>query len=323
MSLADRIATGPADRSARPRIRLLIDTDPGIDDAVALAVAVGRADVELLGITTVAGNVALESTTANALRLLRAFGRDDVPVAAGAARGLVRAKPAHRFIHGRNGVGEVELAAAKRERERLHAVDFIAAQLAAAPRRSVTLAAIGPLTNVALLSAMHPQLCDRVGRLVVMGGAGGAGNVTPAAEYNAWADPEAAQRVLAESDFAEVCLVELGVTRAATLDAAALAQLRGGSQRGALLAAMIDGYADELRGERPLHDVLALAAALDPSLVAVRPASIEVDTGSGPQRGKTSISFVSPRAGSRRSVAVDFDLERFRELLLAAVAAAA
>lgn len=303
--------------------RLLIDTDPGIDDAVALAVAVGRPEVQLLGVSTVAGNVELEATTGNALRLLRAFGRDDVPVAAGAARGLVRAKPVHPFIHGRNGVGEVELAAATRPRERVHAVELVASALARCSLRSVTLVAIGPLTNVALLTALHPELCDRFAGLVVMGGSSGTGNVTPAAEYNTWADPEAAQRVFAGSSFPEILVVELGVTRAATLDAPALAQLRAGSQRGALLASMIDGYADQIRGERPLHDVLAVAAALDPALVATRPASIEVETGSGPQRGKTAISFDVSSASSRVRVAVDFELERFRAMLLDAVAAEA
>ncbi|MHB1468880.1 MAG: nucleoside hydrolase [Solirubrobacteraceae bacterium] len=303
-------------------VKLLIDTDPGIDDAVALALALGSPDVELLGVTTVAGNVELPFTTRNALRLLRAFGRDEVPVAAGAPQGLVRVKPTHRRIHGRNGVGEVELAEAVRAPERAHAVEFLAGILASCPPRSVTIAAIGPLTNVALLAALHPPLCERVARLVVMGGSSGAGNVTPAAEYNTWADPEAAQRVLAGSPFPETCLVELGVTRAATFDQRALAQLRGGSKRGALLAAMIDGYADEAHGERPLHDALALAAVVSPGLLQTRPARVEVDTGSGPERGRTSVGFGAPRDGrSAVEVAVDFDLERFRELLLSAVAA--
>ena len=303
-------------------MKLLIDTDPGIDDAVAIALALGRPDAELLGLSTVAGNVSLSATTGNALRLLRAFGREDVPVAPGAARGLVRVKPDHRFVHGRNGVGEVELPAARSAPARSHAVDFIASVLAAAPPRSVTIAAIGPLTNIALLSALHPELCGRVARLVVMGGSSGPGNVTPAAEYNTWADPEAAQRVLASSGFPSICLVELSVTAAATIGPRALAQLRGGSQRGALLAAMIDGYADEVWGERPLHDALALAAVIEPQLLRCRPASVEVETGTGPQRGRTFVSFgTEPTAGSGLEVAVGFELERFRALLLDSLAA--
>lgn len=303
-------------------MRLLIDTDPGIDDAVALALALGSPGVQLIGLTTVAGNVELSTTTGNALRLLQAFGREDVPVAAGAARGLVRVKPTHPLLHGRNGVGEVELAAARRAPERAHAVDFIAARLAASPPRSVTIAAIGPLTNIALLSALHPELCERVARLVVMGASSGRGNVTPVAEYNTWADPEAAQRVLAGSSFPSICLVELGVTREATIDARSLAQMRSGSRRGALLAAMIDGYADRVRGHRPLHDALALAGALDPLLLRTRPASVEVDTGDGPLRGRTAVD-TEPGSSTQGALelAVGFDLERFRTLLLEAVAA--
>jgi inosine-uridine nucleoside N-ribohydrolase len=304
--------------------KLLIDSDPGIDDAAALAFALGSEEVKLLGISTVAGNVPVELTTSNALRLLRAFGREDVPVAAGAARGLVRAKPDHPPIHGRNGLGEVALAAPRRSTERRHAVDFLAGLLAAAEPGSITIAAIGPLTNVALLLALHPDLVDRIARLVVMGGSSGVGNVTPAAEYNTWADPEAAQRVLAAPDLAEICLVELEATRRATVDARTVGELRRGSARGALVAAMIDGYADQARGARPLHDVLALAAVVDPAVIETRSATVDVDTGLGQERGRTRISFAdAPPRATGVEVAVGVDLDRFRSLLLDRVAGAA
>lgn len=299
---------------------LLVDCDPGIDDAVSLALAVGSPELDLLGVTTVAGNVPLELTTANALRLLAAFGRDDVPVAAGASRGLVRPKPAHPFVHGRNGLGGVEVPAARRPAEPQHAVEFLAGVLRDADPRSVTLAAIGPLTNIALLIALHPELTDRIDRVWVMGASAGAGNVTPAAEYNTWADPEAAQRVLTAPEL-DICLVELEVTRRATVDRRALATLRGGSQRGALLTDMIGGYVDGLPDGQPLHDALVLAAIADPTLIDTRPASVEVDTGSGPERGRSVFSFGATEA-QRLQVAVDFDLARFREMLFARVAAA-
>jgi pyrimidine-specific ribonucleoside hydrolase len=309
--------------TGRPRA-VVIDCDPGIDDAAALALAVGSPELDVRGVTTVAGNVELELTTGNALRLLAAFGRDDVPVAPGAARGLMRTKAAHAFVHGRNGLGGVELPAARRAARSEHAVELLAAVLRESEPGSVTIAAIGPLTNIALLASMHPELTERIDRVVVMGATAGRGNMTPVAEYNVWADPEAAQRVLGESDF-EICLVELEVTRRATVGPRELARLRAESARGALLADMIDGYADQAVGGRPLHDAVAVAAIVDPTLIATRPATIEVDTGSGSGRASTAIAFGEAGAGGagRLNVAVDLDVARFRELLLTRVAGGA
>jgi pyrimidine-specific ribonucleoside hydrolase len=299
---------------------VLIDCDPGIDDAVTLAVAANSPEIELVGVTTVAGNASLELTTANALGLLSLLGRDDVPVSAGASRGLVRVKAAHADVHGVGGLGGVALPPAPRAAEPGHAVEFLATRLRAAPARSLSILAIGPLTNIALLLALHPGLTERIDRVVVMGASTGPGNMTPAAEYNVWADPEAAQRVLTDPGL-EVCLVQLQVTRRATLDPAARAALRTGSALGASLSAMIDGYADDALGERALHDVAALAAILDPSLIATRPARIEVITDSSPRRGETIISFDAGPTESRLEVAVDLDTGRLRQLLLDRIAA--
>jgi len=300
----------------------VIDCDPGIDDAVSLALTVNSPELELRGVTTVAGNVPLELTTANALTLLAALRRDDVPVAAGADRGLVRIKPLHPFVHGANGLGGVELTPAQRDARREHAVEFLAALLRDAPPRSLTIAAIGPLTNIALLTALHPELTDRIDRVVVMGASTGAGNVTPMAEYNTWADPEAAQRVLGGSEL-EICLVELQVTRQATLNPRTRAALRTGSALGALLSDMIDGYADDALGERALHDVVALAAIIDPTLITTRPAKVEVKSGSGAGRGRTVFAFEdADAAASNVQVAVDLDVGRLLDLLLTRIGGA-
>lgn len=309
------------------RIPLVIDCDPGIDDAVALALAVASPEVDLLAVTTVSGNAPVEVATANALKLLRAFGRDDVSVAPGAGRALVRvgwhglASP-----HGEDGLGGVELGSAPAPTAAEHAVQRLAAVLRAAAPRSVTVAAIGPLTNIALLLALHPECADRIDRLVVMGGSTGAGNITPAAEFNVWTDPEAAQRVLADSAL-HICLVGLDVTRRATVDGTALAALRAASQQGAVLARMILGYGDRRPDGWPLHDVLAVASVIDPTLITTRPAQVEVDTGLSPERGRTVCDFAAAdrsrrvnsvaTRGTRCEVAVDLDVARFRDLVLA------
>ena len=291
----------------------MIDCDPGVDDAVTLAVAARSPELELALVTTASGNVGVPQGTANALALLHRVGRDDVPVAAGAARGLVIRTPVHRAVHGPNGLGGVTLPAPTRAPERDHAVGALARLLARSPARSVTIVAIAPLTNLALLLGVAPELAERVARVVIMGGSSAAGNVTPHAEYNAWADPEAATRVLAGGEL-PIVLVGLPVTGRATLGSRTAAALRAGSPLGAQLSAMIDGYGSGPVAQRALHDLVALAAVLDPTLVATRPATVAVDTAHGPTRGATEIGPADATAPVR--VAVDLDVDRLRELLL-------
>ncbi len=309
---------------------LVIDCDPGIDDAVALALAVASPEVDLIAATTVSGNAPVAVTSHNALQLLQAFGRQDVPGAAGATRALVRigwhGLPSP---HGDDGLGGVEMTRPRRALQREHAVEHLAALLGAAAPRSVTVPAIGPLTNVALLLAMHPEAAGRIDRLVVMGGSMGSGHITPTAEFNIWTDPEAAQRVLAGSGL-PVCLVGLDVTRRATVDESALDGLRRTSPRGRLLAKMIEPYGDRHSGGWPLHDVLAVACVIDPDLVQTAPALVEVDTGRTDERGRLKYTFVEGAdggatrdgAGSMAAcdVAVDLDVEQFRSLVLSRAA---
>ena len=161
---------------------ILIDCDPGHDDAIAILLALASPEVDLLGVTTVAGNQTLEKTTANALRVLEFAGRGDIPVAAGADRPLVREPYVAEYVHGESGLDGPDLPPPQGSPVGQHAVDFLAERVADA-----TLFAVGPLTNVALLLALHPEA--RPERIVVMGGAIAEGNVTPAAEFNVWADP--------------------------------------------------------------------------------------------------------------------------------------
>src|SRR3954447_6692214 len=157
---------------------------------MALLLALASPEIELLGVTTVAGNQTLAKTTANALRVLEFAGRDDIAVAAGADRPLVREPAVAADVHGETGLDGPDLPPPRGSTAGAHAVDFLAEHIRAS-ERPVTLAPTGPLTNIALLLARHPDVAAGLERVVLMGGAIAEGNVTPAAEFNIWADPEA------------------------------------------------------------------------------------------------------------------------------------
>src|SRR3954453_20858784 len=170
---------------------VIIDCDPGHDDAMALMLAVASPELELVAVTTVAGNQTLEKVTANAIRALDVVEVHDVPVAAGADRGLIHAAHTASDVHGETGLDGPDLPPPSRDPEPLHAVELMARELR---KRPLTLVPVGPLTNIALLIATHPDLVENIQDIVVMGGAIGLGNVTPSAEFNIWCDPEAAAR---------------------------------------------------------------------------------------------------------------------------------
>ena len=179
-------------------VPIVIDCDPGIDDAVALLLACASPELRILGVSTVAGNVDLEHTTRNAGRVLALAGRSDVPVAAGAGRPLVRTAPGRaEHVHGDDGVNRVKLPEPAAEPDPRPAIDLLADAIGGSAD-PVTLVAIGPLTNVALLYAVHPEVAATLGRVVIMGGSATVGNTTAAAEFNVWSDPEAAYRVLTD-----------------------------------------------------------------------------------------------------------------------------
>src|SRR5437763_2914645 len=207
--------------------RFILDCDPGHDDAIALLLTLGSPELELLGVTTVSGNQSLEKTTANAIRVLDHLGRDDIPVVAGAPRPLLRERRVAANVHGETGLDGPDLPPPARHPEPEHAVDWIARALndSADP---VTLIATGPLTNVALLLARYPDAPPE--RIVLMGGAIGEGNVTPAAEFNIWVDPEAAARVF--SSALDLTMVGLDVTHKALMTAAHAEQLASSGRAG-------------------------------------------------------------------------------------------
>lgn len=281
-----------------PTTPIVIDCDPGIDDAVALLLACASPELRLLGVSTVAGNVGLEHTTRNAGRLLALAGRPDVPVAAGASRPLVRSSPGRaEEVHGEDGVHRAVLPEPAAEPDPRPAVDLLADLIGGSPE-PVTLVAIGPLTNVALLYAVHPDVAATLGRVVIMGGSATGGNTTAAAEFNVWSDPEAAYRVLTDPGLSRpvpTTMVGLDVTLTVPFEEADLAALAAGGAAGRAAADMLGPESERQRAgtgvaSLPVHDAVAVAAVLRPELVAVRPATITVDCSDGDRRGATVVA---------------------------------
>ena len=294
-------------------IPILLDCDPGHDDAIALLLALASPEVELLGVTTVAGNQTLDKTTANAIRVLELAGRGEVPVAAGADRPLVRDRHVAANVHGESGLDGPDLPPPKGTSVDAHAIDFLAEHLAGA-----TLVATGPLTNVALLLARYPDA--RPERLVLMGGAIAEGNVTPAAEFNIWADPEAAARVFASG--LDVTMVGLDVTHRALVTRAHAEQLRGAGRIGRFVAELLDFYGVFHRevyrfDGSPVHDAVALAQVIRPDLLELEQLNVRVDCESELCRGRTVVD-VWRRTGlePNANVAVGIDSQAFLDLLL-------
>ena len=295
--------------------RILLDCDPGHDDAIALLLALASPEAELLGVTTVAGNQTLEKTTANAIRVLEFVGRDDMPVAAGADRPLVREQVVASNVHGETGLDGPDLPPPRSSPLEQHAVDFLAEQIRQ-HGGAVTLVPTGPLTNVALLLALHPDA--RPERIVLMGGAIAEGNVTPAAEFNVWCDPEAAARVFASG--VDVTMIGLDITHKALVTPAHVAQLEG--RVGGMVSELVRFYGKFHRtvynfDGSPVHDAVAVAHVLRPGLVTTEHLNTEIDVESELCRGRTVVD-VWRRSGREPNshVGVDIDAEGFLDLLI-------
>ncbi|MBC7291542.1 MAG: nucleoside hydrolase [Actinotalea sp.] len=300
---------------------VVIDTDPGIDDALAIVLALASPELDVRALTTVGGNTGLANTTENALRLLHLCGRDDIPVAAGADVPLVRRDSrADASTHGADGFGGVVLDPAPRAADPRGAVQLLVdvVEASAAP---VTLIALGPLTNVAALVAARPDVAARLERLVLMGGGARVlGNMTPAAEFNIWFDPEAAARVVAAG--VPITMVGLDVTHQALTAPGDWAGLRasGGRVARAVLG-MVDYYTEYHRARLGIdstaqHDSLAVAVAIRPDLVATRAVHVDVEYVGTLTRGMTVVDLdgvggLPPTA----DVALEVDAAAFNALL--------
>jgi len=292
---------------------ILLDCDPGHDDAIALLLALASPELEVRGVTTVAGNQTLEKTTANALRVLEFVGQDDIEVAAGADRPLVRSPFVAAYVHGETGLDGPDLPPAQARPIDQHAVDFLAERVA-----GTTLVATGPLTNVALLLARHPDA--RPERIVLMGGSIAEGNVTPAAEFNIWADPEAAARVFASG--IDLTMIGLDVTHRALMRDEHAERLRAAGRTGRMVAELYDFFSRfhaETYGfdGAPIHDAVAVAYVFRPDLVETAHRHVAIDCQSELCRGRTVVDLWR-RTGNdpNAHVGVEIEGDAFLELLV-------
>lgn len=307
-------------------VPLLLDCDPGIDDALAILLAARSPEARLVGITTVRGNVDARTGALNALRALEAAGLTGVLVAAGCDRWLVQPAADSRHVHGQDGLGNTFLPPPQGQPVPQHAVELLR-ELSRQYEGRLVVVAVGPLTNLAVALALDPDLPRRVARVVVMGGAARPpGNVTPVAEANVYHDPEAAQAVFSAPW--PLTMVGLDVTMQVRLTAPQVEELaRSGDPAGAFAARIVPFYMDyyaPILGQRacPLHDPLAVGVALDPTLVRTVPARLEVETSGRLTRGMTVVDL-RPRtrasaqeAGATCRVCLEVDAPRFLERFL-------
>ncbi len=298
---------------ADPR-RIIFDCDPGVDDALALVLALNSGAVEMAGITTVSGNISVGQTTLNACRLLDYLGLE-VPVARGAARPL-RVAPRHASVHGEDGLGDSRLlpVGSTRMVEREAANGFIVRAVESGVR---TIVATGPLTNIALAFQKNRKVMERLEELIIMGGAVRApGNVDSRSEFNFHSDPDAADYVLQSASVPKV-LVPLDVTHQVVLTAADLAEI-GDSRSGRLVKSIVGryqrGYAGSGLAGSPLHDPLAMGFCIDPTFLELQPTYLRVETTGTYTRGACvpeDRPWVHKRANVK--VAVGVDSQRFLE----------
>ena len=273
-------STRPTPSPEVPR-RVIIDTDPGIDDAMAILLALRSPELKVEAITVVAGNVTVDLGTENALKLVELAGRTDVIVAKGAARPLQRSLVTAELIHGENGLGGVELPASEMALDHRHAVQVIHDIIEANPGK-ITLVPIGPLTNIAMAFLQYPDLAEKTKDIVMMGGTVGAGNASPVAEANIYHDAEAA-KIVFESGV-PILMVDLTACDQARFTHADADRLRQSADPAAkFVAAISEPYlAFAEKSGQPgaaIHDALAVGIAIDPQIATtVKPIHVDVET---------------------------------------------
>ncbi|HKS33529.1 MAG TPA: ribonucleoside hydrolase RihC [Enterobacteriaceae bacterium] len=290
---------------------IILDTDPGIDDALAIAAALFSPELDLQLITTLSGNVSVEKTTRNALQLLN-FWQADVPVAQGAATPLVRPLRDAASVHGESGLGGYDFVEHQRQPLEIPAFQAIRNHLMAAAE-PVTLVAIGPLTNIALLLTHYPECRFNIRRLVLMGGSAGRGNFTPNAEFNMAIDPEAAAQVFQSG--LEIVMCGLDVTNRAVLTPEYIAGLPALNRTGRMLHAIFSHYrGGSMATGLRMHDLCAIAWLVRPELFTLKSCFVAVET-QGTWTAGTTVVDIEGKLGQtpNAQVALDIDVDGFRQ----------
>ncbi len=310
------------------RKKLILDVDTGTDDAVAIMLAALHPALDLLACTTVNGNVTVDHCTANTLAVLDHVGRADIPVHEGLARPLVRSEfptsRAERDLAGKIHGTRLPIPQSERSKAAATAVEFLIETYRAATD-PITLVPVAPLSNIAACIALDPGFVGRVPEIVIMGGSHALGNVTPSAEFNVWADPEAAASVFA-AGFARVTLVPLDATHRALVSRADCDRLEAlGTNAGRAAAAFIGHRIvvhDEIQrmptaGTTPVHDALAVASLIEPALITTRRLHVAVETMGALTVGRTVIdTHHRGQSAANCDVAFDADAAGFVDLLL-------
>ncbi|MEV7287732.1 nucleoside hydrolase [Streptomyces sp. NPDC093252] len=316
-------------------IPVIIDCDTGVDDALALLLAVRHPGLDLRAVTCVAGNTDVDGVVRNTLTVLEQAGAPDIPVARGAARPLIEQPRSAKHVHGEDGMGDLGLPAPTRTPCDLDAVSLLRREILASPR-PVTLVPTAPLTNIALLLRTHPEVTAHIERIVWMGGAVAAGNATPVAEFNVWHDPEAAAVLLTAG--VPITMYGLDVFMRVKVPGRVVRRLRESDEPGARLAGELLAHRPSAPdpegpdGDDPaggLGDAGAVCAVADPGGITTRRLPVEVSLGPGPTRGQTIVDLRARHGeseihdGTRPQalvdVALEVDVERYVDLYVAAV----
>ena len=298
--------------------KIILDCDPGHDDAVAIMLAANSPAIDLLGITVVAGNQTLENTRRNALRVVQWLGVD-VPVYAGCGRPMIREKITAGDIHGESGLDGPAFPPLTRELEAEHAVSFIIRTLMASGG-DITMVTTGPMTNLAMALRMEPRIAEKIHRIVLMGGAYTNGNVTPAAEFNIVADADAAYVCFTSG--CPITMVGLDVTRKALCYPEIVARMgKIGNEASRLFVDLMGHFCrtqKEIFGWEggPLHDPVTIAYLIDPTVLTVKPMNVQVDVRSVQSYGRTNCDFFGYLGlPNTADVAIDIDAAKFWDIV--------
>ena len=306
---------------------IILDCDPGHDDAIALILALASPELELKAVTTSAGNQTPDKTLRNALRILTLLQRSDIPVAGGAVKPLMRELIIADNVHGESGLDGPDLPEPNFAPQTCNAVELIAQTLRAS-QQPVTVVATGPLTNIALLLTSHPELHAKISRIVLMGGAAMLGNWTPAAEFNIYVDPEAAEIVFQSG--LPIVMAGLDVTHRAQIMSEDIERFRHlGNPVADVVADLLDFFMEYHKQEKwgfqgaPLHDPCTIAWLIKPEIFTCVDRWVGVETQGKYTQGMTVVDYYSLTANQpNTTVMMDVDRQAFVDLLVERIGAA-